>query len=225
MVRALAARGADVNVRSNVLKPPKREILDFRTDKNGQALQTLLTTFPRGGLTPLLFAARQGSLDATRALIDAGADVNLADPEGISPMVLAIRNGHYEVAALLLEKGADVNAGDRVNRTPLYMAVDMHSLDWIQNRPAPKAEGALDSLDLVKLLLERGAKTRRAADGQRSRLEGRRHRGTEHVRQRDRRRHDALRSRRQERRHRGDAAADRQGRRTPTSARATRPRR
>ena len=84
--------------------------------------------------------------------------MNLADPDGISPMVLAIRNGHYDVAALLVEKGANVNAGDRVNRTPLYMAVDMHSLDWIQNRPAPKAEGALDSLDLVKLLLEKGAK-------------------------------------------------------------------
>ena len=158
VVRALVARGADVNLRSNLLEPPKREILDFRTDKNGQALQTLLTTFPRGGLTPLLFAARQGSLEATRALIDAGADANLADPDGISPTVLAIRNGHYDVAALLAEKGADINAGDRVNRTPLYMAVDMHSLDWIQNRPAPKAEGALDSLDLVKLLLERGAK-------------------------------------------------------------------
>ena len=158
VVQALAARGAEVNGRSNVLEPPKREILDFRTDKNGQALQTLLTTFPRGGLTPLLFAARQGSLDATRALIEAGADVNLADPEGISPMVLAIRNGHYDVAALLVEKGANVNAGDRVNRTPLYMAVDMHSLDWIQNRPAPKAEGALDSLDLARLLLEKGAK-------------------------------------------------------------------
>ena len=158
VVKALAARGAEVNGRSNVLEPPRREILDFRTDKNGQALQTLLTTFPRGGLTPLLFAARQGSLDAARALLDAGADANLADPEGISATVLAIRNGHYDVAALLVETGADVNAGDRVNRTPLYMAVDMHTLDWIQNRPAPKTEGALDAVDLAKLLLERGAK-------------------------------------------------------------------
>lgn len=157
VVKALAARGADVNRRSNVLEPPKREILDFRTDKSGLALQTLLTTFPRGGLTPLLFAARHGSLEAARALIEAGADLNLSDPDGINPMVLAIRNGHYDVAALLVEKGANVNAGDRGNRTPLYMAVDMHSLDWIQNRPAPKAEGVLDSLDLVKLLLDRGA--------------------------------------------------------------------
>jgi len=158
VVETLVARGADVNGRSKVLEPPQREILDFRTDKNGQALQTLLTTFPRGGLTPLLFAARQGSLGATRALVAAGADVNLPDPEGISPTVLAIRNGHYDVAALLVEKGANVNAADRVGRTPLYVAVDMHSLDWIQNRPAPKPEGTLDSLDLVKLLLAKGAK-------------------------------------------------------------------
>jgi ankyrin repeat protein len=157
VVAALVARGAEVNGRSNVLQPPQREILDFRTDKNGQALQTLLTTFPRGGLTPLLFAARQGSLEATRALVDAGADLNLADPEGISPLVLAIRNGHYEVAALLVEKGANVNAVDRVGRTALYMSVDMHTLDWIQNRPAPKSEGALDSVALAKLLLEKGA--------------------------------------------------------------------
>ena len=157
VVAALAARGAEVNGRSNVLEPPTRDILDFRTDKNGQALQTLLTTFPRGGLTPLLFAARQGSIDGARALIEAGADLNLADPEGITPVVLAVRNGHYDLAALLVEKGANVNAGDRVNRTPLYMAVDMHTLDWIQNRPAPKSEDAIDSVDLARLLLERGA--------------------------------------------------------------------
>ena len=34
----------------------------------------------------------------------------------------------------------------------------MHSLDWIQNRPAPQEVDALDSLDLAKLLLERGAR-------------------------------------------------------------------
>ena len=158
VVEALVRRGAEVDARANVLEPPSREILDFRTDKNGQALQTLLTTFPKGGQTPLLFAARHGSLGAARALVAAGANLNLADPDGISPTLLAIRNGHYDVAALLVEKGADVNAVDRAGRTPLYVAVDMHSLDWIQNRPAPKAEGALDSLDTVKMLLARGAK-------------------------------------------------------------------
>ena len=76
------------------------------------------------------------------SLADAGADLNLGDPDGITPMVLAIRNGHYDVAAALVEKGANVNAADAAGRTPLYMSVDMHSLDWIQNRPAPSRRDA-----------------------------------------------------------------------------------
>ena len=157
VVQALVAAGAAVDARSDVLGPPKRDIADFRTDKNGLALQTLLTTFPKQGLTPLLFAARQGALDAVRTLADAGADLNLADPDGITPLILAIRNGHYDVGAALVEKGAKVNAADKAGRTPLYMTVDMHSLDWIQNRPAAQPSGALDSLDLAKVLLEHGA--------------------------------------------------------------------
>ena len=157
VVQALINAGAGLDARSTVLAAPKREISDFRTDKKGAALQTLLTTFPKGGLTPLLFAARQGASDAVRVLADAGADLNLGDPDGITPMVLAIRNGYYDTAAVLVEKRANVNAADAAGRTPLYMAVDLHSLDWIQNRPAPQATGTLDSLDLVKLLLDRGA--------------------------------------------------------------------
>lgn len=157
VIQALVEHGAEINVRATVLEPPKRETIDFRTDKNGQALQTLLTTFPRGGLTPLLFAARHGALDAARVLVEGGADVNRPDPDGITPIELAIRNGHYDLAAMLVDKGADVNAADAAGRTPLYVAVDMHTLDWIQNRPAPRPSGTRDSLDLVKLLLDRGA--------------------------------------------------------------------
>jgi len=72
-------------------------------------------------------------------------------------MILAIRNGHYDVAAALVEKGADVNAADAAGRTPLYMSVDMHSLDWIQNRPTAQPSGKLDSLDVARLLLDKGA--------------------------------------------------------------------
>ena len=60
------------NARSTCSARRSADIADFRTDKNGLALQTLLTTFPKQGLTPLLFAARQGALDAVRALADAG---------------------------------------------------------------------------------------------------------------------------------------------------------
>ena len=67
VVQALIDAGATIDARPTLLGPPKRDIADFRTDKNGLALQTLLTTFPKQGLTPLLFAARQGAVDAVRA--------------------------------------------------------------------------------------------------------------------------------------------------------------
>jgi ankyrin repeat protein len=78
-------------------------------------------------------------------------------PTASHPWCSLFVTANYDLAALLVEKGANVNAGDRVNRSPLYVAVDMHTLDWIQNRPAPKAEGVIDSVDLARLLLEKGA--------------------------------------------------------------------
>jgi len=157
VVAILAAHGADVNARSKVLEKPKLEIVDSRTDKNGLSLQVLQTTFPRGGFTPLLFACRQGSYQAAEALLAAGAAPNVADPDGIPPISLAIRNGHYDLAALLLEMGANVNGADDAGRTPLYIAVEMHSLDWLPNQPPPKPSGKLNSIDLIELLLEKGA--------------------------------------------------------------------
>ena len=157
VVRALVDAGAALDVRSSVLAPPKRDLADFRTDKNGAALQTLLTTFPKGGMTAAHFAARQGAVHAINALAGAGAYLDAGDPDGITPLLLAIRNGHYAAAAALVENGADVNAADGAGRTPLYSAIDMHSLDWIQNRPAPQTADALDSLDVARLLLDYGA--------------------------------------------------------------------
>src|SRR5437867_872286 len=49
-----------------------------------------------GGLTALFFAARQGAIEAGKVLVDAGADVNAAEPQyGFTPMQTAIFNGHY----------------------------------------------------------------------------------------------------------------------------------
>src|SRR5688500_2869428 len=61
-----------------------------------------------GGMTPLLFAARGGMLDATRQLVAAGANLSAADPNGVTPLVMAITNGHVAVAQFLVGAGADV---------------------------------------------------------------------------------------------------------------------
>jgi ankyrin repeat protein len=79
---------------------------------------------PVGGLTALLYAARDGCYDCAEAMIAAGADVNVPTPEGVSPLMIAIDNEHNDVARLLLDHGANPNVWDWWGRTALYIAVD-----------------------------------------------------------------------------------------------------
>lgn len=159
IIDELVARGADVNARANVLEgePTWRYGADSRNGINGEALQNFNTNFSKGGLTPLMYAAREGSTDAVRALIDKGANHRAVDPEGFTPLLLAIMNGQFDTAAVLVEEGADVNQADRNGQTPLFALTDFRSLLWVYNRPTPKTRSSLDSLELAQILLDTGA--------------------------------------------------------------------
>ena len=156
-VRALAAAGANVNARSKVTAYPHTPpgvIGDALEEGASYVGQTVL---PKGGWTALMYAARQGALDAARALAAAGADLNVADPDGTPALTFAIINGHYDVAALLVEKGADVNQPDRTGATPLYSAVDMHTLQTSFGRPELSRAVTQGSVGAAKMLLAHGA--------------------------------------------------------------------
>jgi ankyrin repeat protein len=143
-VRTLAAHGADLNARST--------LFDFARRRSGQSILSL------GQWTALMYSARQGALEATRALLEAGADPNLTDPDGATALVLAIINSHYDVAALLAEKGADPNIADKEARmAALYAAVDMNTVTIGHGRPNAKPTGTMSALDLIKVLLAHGA--------------------------------------------------------------------
>ena len=62
-----------------------------------------------GGFTPLLYAVLAGDGETVRVLLDAGADVNDASPDGVSALMLALTKRHEELALLLLDRGADPN--------------------------------------------------------------------------------------------------------------------
>jgi ankyrin repeat protein len=146
MIRELAAHGADVTARSTAQKWERQVTAEPREK-----------WLPPGGLTPLLFASRQGCLECVKALASLGADVNAADQDGISPMVSAIINGHFDVAGALLDKGADPNIADATGRAPLYAAVDFNTMPS-SNRPSPKVvDNEMTGLDLVAALLDHGA--------------------------------------------------------------------
>ena len=104
-----------------------------------------------------MLAARQGAADGVRALAEAGADLNAVDPDGTTALNIAMINAHYDVAALLIEKGAGLEIGDSAGMTPLYAVVDMKHQEPMVNRPLPKPSGRLVPLDVVKILLDRGA--------------------------------------------------------------------
>ena len=63
-----------------------------------------------------------------KAMIEKGAAINLADPEGVTPLLWATWNTRFDVAKYLIEHGADVNRWDWWGRTPLYLAVDYVTL-------------------------------------------------------------------------------------------------
>ena len=146
-MKVLIEAGADVNARSSIIVWERQRTEEPR-DK----------WLPPGGLTPLLFAARDGKVDSVRVLLDARADINLVDPDRHTPLILALNNGHYDVAGLLIERGADVNVEDKVGQTALYAAVDGHTVP-MSNRPAPReTDDTLSSLDIIRMLLAKGAK-------------------------------------------------------------------
>jgi ankyrin len=108
-----------------------------------------------GGMTPLLYAARDGRIEEAKLLIGAGADVKLADPNEITPLLMAILNGHLDVARFLLDHGGDVNAGDFYGRTPLWAAVDFRNIDL--DHGVDKGVDRAPVADFIKLLIDRGA--------------------------------------------------------------------
>ncbi len=144
--------GADMNIRSKVLPG-----MPQRPRGGDVAQQGVHSNFPKGGLTALHFAVRQNAVAAVSALAEGGVDLNQPDPDGFTPFILAALNGNYDLARLLIERGAGLEAADKGGRTPLFAAVDMHTYEYSYNRPAPKPSGELDSVDLVRFLLARGA--------------------------------------------------------------------
>jgi len=113
MVKLLLSKGADVKPRELAYDWPSHFSEEPRVQYH-----------PFGGLTALLYAARDGCYDCVEALMAAGADVNLPTPEGVTPLMIALDNDDNDIAKLLLDHGANPGAWDWYGRTALYIAVD-----------------------------------------------------------------------------------------------------
>jgi ankyrin repeat protein len=109
-----------------------------------------------GGLTPLLYASREGCLDCAKALIDARADLDMPDPEGITPLVMSITNFHFDITAALIRGGANPDRWDLWGRSPLYCAVDLNTIPHGGRTDLPSTDDTT-SLQIISMLLDAGA--------------------------------------------------------------------
>jgi ankyrin repeat protein len=182
-VRLLLARGVDVNAAETYQKTTALMwaaaeghldvvdvLLEAGADVNRQAHVTSLTSrhnadHPTGGFSALMWAARRGDDAMVRRLVARGADVNLKNGDLASAAMIAIYNDRFDVARTLIELGSDVNDGS------LYLAVEMRDATTDQfafdgSRRRPDHTNTLTALDLVRILLERGADPNKTFAGQ-----------------------------------------------------------
>ncbi|HEX6050555.1 MAG TPA: ankyrin repeat domain-containing protein [Gemmatimonadaceae bacterium] len=113
----------------------------------------------KGGLTPLLFAVRQGNTTAAMTLLDAGAKVNqVSEGDQTSPLLMAAINGHFDLAKKLLARGADPKLASAAGATPLYATINVQwAAKSLYPQPTAQTQQETTYLELMEVLLEAGA--------------------------------------------------------------------
>jgi uncharacterized protein len=168
-VRLLVDHGAEVGARANptplgrtaYLAPaPRQRQAEVQAEAAG-ALRGGRNTEggPRqveqgGGLTALVFAAREGDLESVKVLLEHGADIDQQTQYGWTALLAATQNRNYLLASYLLDHGANPNLANRGGWTPLYLATDNRN---IEGGDYPVRPGDRDHLDFIRKLLDNGA--------------------------------------------------------------------
>lgn len=104
-----------------------------------------------GTWTPLIWAARTGSVEAVAVLLDAGVDVNRPGPTGddwdATPLQHAILQRQAAAVRLLLDRGASVSGGAGGSRSALFLAAGDTDPEFVAALLAHGADPRLEGED------------------------------------------------------------------------------
>ncbi len=113
-----------------------------------------------GGMTALHHAAREGRIDAVKALLDGGANINQISADGSTPLVQALLNGRFDLALVLVQRGADVNIATNTDGVgPLFALLQTQWALRFTDHPQPRAQDNQETgyLTVLNALLDKGA--------------------------------------------------------------------
>lgn len=99
---------------------------DGRTDLIATLIKQGADPNVRSGVnswTPLLHAIHKHQNGSVIALLEGGADVNAASPDGTTPLMMAAGYGYTDTVEILLDRGADARARLKNGMNALAMAV------------------------------------------------------------------------------------------------------
>ncbi len=145
MLQLLLKAGGDANSRS-ILNDRDRQVTNERR----------FQWRPAGGLTALLYAAREGCVECVRLLLDAGAEIDKGDAENVTPLLAAVINMHFDTAKFLVAAGANVDKWSLRGENPVYSAVDVNTVPHGGYPDRPSTD-TTTSLQMIEILLNAGA--------------------------------------------------------------------
>jgi ankyrin repeat protein len=102
--------------------------------------------------TPLMKAARSGTVEIARLLLDRGADVNARDGEQTTALEAAISREQTAMVALLLERKADPNSVNKYMQSALSNAAAAGNLEVTEMLLKAKANPQLPGLVLTPMM-------------------------------------------------------------------------
>ncbi|KAF7659900.1 hypothetical protein LDENG_00291590 [Lucifuga dentata] len=132
-----------------------RAARDGYLDVLKEATRKELNAPDEDGMTPTLWAAYHGNLEALRLIVGRGGDPDKCDIWGNTPLHLAAANGHHNCLSFLVAFGANVWCLDNDYHTPLDMAATKSHMDCVRYLDSIAAKQITLNPKLVSKLKDR----------------------------------------------------------------------